>query len=673
MPINRKNLANAIRFLSLDAIQNAESGHPGAPMGMADIAEVLWRNFLKYNPKNPNWNNRDRFILSNGHASMLLYSVLHLTGYDLSIEDLKKFRFLGSKTPGHPEVGYTPGVEITTGPLGQGLANAVGMAIAERTLGEYFNRPNYSIVDNYTWVFVGDGCLMEGISHEAASLAGTLKLGKLIVIYDNNKISIDGNISGWFDENVYKRFQAYNWQVINEVDGHDADSIIKAFNQAKLETQKPSLIICNTIIGYGSPNKQGTKDCHGSPLGIEEINLTRKNLNWKYPIFFVPESIYKKWDFKEQGKLLEDNWNNILEGYKKKYPKLYSEYNRRINKILPNEWELKSNIFIENLFKNEKIVSTRQSSQNILEQWSTIFPELIGGSADLAPSNLTMWSGSKSIKDNLSGNYIHYGVREFGMTAIGNGISHYGGFIPFTSTFLMFVEYAKNAVRMASLMNTKHIFIYTHDSIGLGEDGPTHQPIEQLSSLRITPNLHVWRPSDQLETAIAWKSALDRNSGPSALILSRQNLDVISRSKTQIKNIYKGGYILKDFNAYPELILISTGSELSISLHAAEQLSKEGYSVRVVSFPCTNIFDKQNISYRNLVLPEKVTLRIAIEAGASDFWYKYVGLEGKVIGIDQFGESASAEVLFKKFGFTIENIILESKKLLFTKKNKNDI
>ncbi|QCI26632.1 transketolase [Buchnera aphidicola (Thelaxes californica)] len=664
MSLILKKTANALRMLSIDAIEKAQSGHPGAPMGMADIADVLWRKFLKHNPKNPKWSNRDRFILSNGHASMLLYSLLHLSGYDISIEQIKNFRKLNSITPGHPEFGHTPGVEMTTGPLGQGLANAVGVAIAERTFGAYFNRPNYSIVDHYTWVFAGDGCLMEGISHEVASLAGTLKLSKLIVFYDRNNISIDGETKGWFTEDVAKRFKAYHWNVIDNVNGHDFNNIYQAIHQAKKQQKKPSLIICDTIIGYGSPNKSGKEECHGAPLGVDEILLTKKFLNWEYEAFYVPTEIYSKWNFHDQGSKLEKNWKELFTKYSIEYPELSNEYNRRINGLLPQTWEKNSELYIQSICNLNNELSTRKASQNILEQWGKWFPELIGGSADLAPSNLTMWSGSQSIKDNISGNYIHYGVREFGMTAIANGIANYGGFIPYTATFLMFVEYARNAVRMAAMMKIKHIFIYTHDSIGLGEDGPTHQPIEQLISLRTTPNLNVWRPSDQLETAISWKSALESKYTPTALILSRQNLVPINRNSMQIKNIYKGGYVLQDFNAYPNLILISSGSELWITMCAAKILSKKGYSVRVVSMPCTNIFDVQNPTYKNLVLPKKVNKRIAIEASSSNFWYKYVGLDGVVIGIDMFGESAPAPELFKKFGFTINNIVKKSELLL---------
>ncbi|CAL4319075.1 transketolase [Buchnera aphidicola] len=660
----KRELANAIRILSIDAVQNAKSGHPGMPMGMADIAEVLWRNFLKHSPMNPNWCDRDRFVLSNGHGSMLLYSLLHLTGYDVSIDDIKNFRKIDSKTPGHPEIGETPGVEITTGPLGQGLANAVGMAIAERTLSSYFNRPNYNIVDHYTWVFVGDGCLMEGISHEVCSLAGTLKLGKLIVFYDNNGISIDGKISNWFTDDTVMRFKSYNWHVIDQVDGHDANAIQNSIEKAKSIQNQPSIIICNTIIGFGSPNKSGTADSHGAPLGDEEINLTRKALNWKYLPFEIPDKIYHAWNCVKKGLELEENWNKNFNLYQSQYPELAIEYLRRIKRQLPKKWTTKTQDYILNLQNNPQNIASRSASQNTIEKFSEFLPELIGGSADLSPSNLTKCSRSSSIVENFSGNYIHYGVREFGMTAIANGISHHGGFIPYTATFLMFVEYARNAVRMAALMNTKHIFVYTHDSIGLGEDGPTHQPIEQLANLRMTPNIDVWRPSDQVETAVAWKHAIDKKSGPTALILSRQNLFQLPRNNAQVKNICYGAYILYDSNRPIDVIFISTGSELQITLIAAKKIASLGYSVRVVSMPSNNVFDRQNIHYKESILPSYVTKRIAVEASIKDFWYKYVGMEGLIIGMEKFGKSASEEVLFKKFGFTVDNIVHQSKILL---------
>ncbi|XBC38268.1 MAG: transketolase [Buchnera aphidicola (Floraphis choui)] len=664
---SRKKLADAIRVLSMDAVQKAQSGHPGMPMGMADIAEVLWRDFLKHNPHNPSWENRDRFVLSNGHGSMLLYSLLHLTGYNLSIEEIKNFRQLNSKTPGHPELGCTPGVEITTGPLGQGLAAAVGMAIAERTLGSVFNRPNYSIVNHYTWVFVGDGCLMEGISHEVCSLAGTLKLGKLIVFYDDNGISIDGNVIDWFTDNTKKRFESYNWHVVSNVDGHSSDDISNAIKESISISNQPSLIMCKTIIGFGSPNKSGTEESHGSPLGESEVNLTRKNLKWNFPPFFIPQEIYDNWNFLAQGKLLEDKWNKNFSEYKKEYPDLAKEYTRRIHRILPDKWEEICRNFINQLCLDIKNISTRMSSQNSLEFFSTLLSELIGGSADLAPSNLSMWSGSKSIKNNWSGNYIHYGVREFGMTAIANGLFHHGGFIPYTSTFLIFTDYARNAVRMAALMKTQHIFIYTHDSIGLGEDGPTHQPIEQLSTLRLIPNVNVWRPCDQVETVIAWKFALENKLGPTALILSRQNLPQISKSEVDIDNIKRGGYILKNNSKVDgglNAIIIATGSEVNIAISVYDKLVKKGYFIRVVSMPSTSVFDQQDDFYKELVLPKLIINRVSIEAGVSDYWHKYVGLNGIIIGIDSFGESAPADILFKKFGFNVDNIVNRIIKLL---------
>ncbi|QJC29435.1 transketolase [Enterobacteriaceae endosymbiont of Plateumaris pusilla] len=665
---SRKELANAIRILSIDAIQKSNSGHPGAPMGMADIAEVLWRDYLNHNPGNPLWINRDRFILSNGHSSMLIYSLLHLTGYDLKISELKNFRKLNSKTPGHPEFGCTPCIETTTGPLGQGLANAVGMAIAEKILASQFNKPNYDIINHYTYVFIGDGCLMEGISHEVCSLAGTLKLKKLIVFYDNNGISIDGNIHGWFTDDTKKRFESYGWNVIPNINGHDYKEIQQAIDKAKSSIEeKPFLLICNTTIAFGSPNKSGKNISHGSPLGEIEIELTRKKLNWHYKPFEIPESIYDKWNAKDIGNLKELKWINKFNDYSNIFPELAKELKRRINNLLPNNWNIKLKKFIQKLYKNPIDISTRQASQECLEFFSKILPEFLGGSADLASSNLTLCSESKAINKSTCGNYIHYGVREFGMIAIANGISLYRGFIPYTATFLTFSDYCRNAIRMAALMKIRNIMIYTHDSIGVGEDGPTHQPIEQLSSLRLIPNLSVWRPCDQLETAIAWKYAIENINNPTALILSRQNLPAQIRNKNKITYITHGGYILKDcLEQKPDIILIATGSEVYLAVEAYNQLSKLKYKIRVVSMPSTDIFEKQNNEYKNYVLPKNIKLRIAIEAGQSDFWYKYVGLKGIVIGIDRFGYSAPAEILFKKFGFTVENIILKIQDLLKT-------
>lgn len=660
----RKTLANAIRFLSMDAVQKAKSGHPGAPMGMADIAEVLWRDFLNHNPTNPNWADRDRFVLSNGHASMLIYSLLHLSGYDLSLDDLKNFRQLHSKTPGHPEYGYTAGVETTTGPLGQGIANAVGFAIAERTLAAQFNRPGHDIVDHYTYAFMGDGCMMEGISHEACSLAGTLQLGKLIAFYDDNGISIDGQVHGWFTDNTAERFDAYGWHVISGIDGHDAASIKAAVEAAKQITDKPSLLICKTTIGFGSPHKAGTADSHGSPLGDAEIAETRKALGWEYGAFEIPQEIYKEWDAKEAGKAKEAAWDAKFAAYAAQFPELAAEFKRRISGELPANWEKDSKAFIENLQQNPSSIASRKASQNALEAFGKVLPEFMGGSADLAPSNLTMWSGSKALNEDKAGNYIHYGVREFGMSAIMNGIALHGGFVPYGATFLMFMEYARNAVRMAALMKIRSIFVYTHDSIGLGEDGPTHQPVEQMASLRVTPNVSTWRPCDQVESAVAWKYAIDRKDGPTALIFSRQNLAQQPRTPEQLANIEKGGYILKDCAGTPELIFIATGSEVELAVSAYEQLTAEGRKVRVVSMPATDAFDKQDVDYREAVLPASVKARVAIEAGIADYWFKYVGLDGAIVGMRSFGESAPANELFEEFGFTVENVVTQAKSLL---------
>lgn len=662
--LSHRELANAIRALSMDGVQKAKSGHPGAPMGMADIAEVLWRGFLKHNPSNPQWVDRDRFILSNGHGSMLIYSLLHLSGYDVSIDDIKNFRQLHSKTPGHPEYGYTPGVETTTGPLGQGITNAVGMAIAERTLAAQFNRPGHEIVDHYTYTFVGDGCLMEGVSHEACSLAGTLKLGKLIALYDENGISIDGHIEGWFTDDTAKRFEAYGWHVIRDIDGHDAQAIKLAIEQAQAVTDKPSLLMCKTVIGFGSPNKAGSHDCHGSPLGDAEIEATRKNIGWQYAPFEIPEQYYTAWDAKPKGQKLEEQWNQRFAAYEKAHPELAKEFKRRTTNQLPQNWQQDAKAFVEHLQANPATIATRKASQNAIEAFGKILPDFLGGSADLAPSNLTMWSGSKEILANPDGNYIHYGVREFGMSAIMNGIALHGGFVPYGATFLMFMEYARNALRMAALMKIRSIFVYTHDSIGLGEDGPTHQPVEQMASLRLTPNMITWRPCDQVESAVAWQYAIEREDGPTALIFSRQNLKQQDRTPEQLANVYRGGYILKDCDGTPELILIATGSEVELAVEAYETLTREGKLIRVVSMPATDAFDKQDSSYKETVLPSSVTKRIAIEAGIADYWYKYVGLTGKVIGMTSFGESAPAELLFKEFGFTVENVLAQAKSLL---------
>ncbi len=662
--LTRKYLANAIRALSMDGVQQANSGHPGAPMGMADIAEVLWRSHLNHNPSNPEWADRDRFVLSNGHGSMLIYSLLHLAGYELSIDDLKNFRQLHSKTPGHPEYGYAPGIETTTGPLGQGITNAVGMAMAEKALAAQFNKEGHDIVDHFTYVFMGDGCLMEGISHEACSLAGTLGLGKLIAFWDDNGISIDGHVEGWFSDDTPKRFESYGWHVIPAVDGHDSEAINAAIEAAKADP-RPTLICTKTIIGFGSPNKSGSHDCHGAPLGAEEIAATRKELGWEHGPFEIPQEVYAEWSAKEAGAAKEAAWDEKFAAYEAAYPELAAEFKRRVNGDLPAEWEEKANQIIADLQANPANIASRKASQNALEAFGQMLPEFMGGSADLAPSNLTMWSGSKSLEANdFSGNYIHYGVREFGMTAIMNGIALHGGFVPYGATFLMFMEYARNAMRMAALMKVQNIQVYTHDSIGLGEDGPTHQPVEQIASLRLTPNMSTWRPCDQVESAVAWKLAIERKDGPSALIFSRQNLAQQERTAQQVADIAKGGYILKDSDGKPELILIATGSEVELAVKAAEQLTAEGKKVRVVSMPATDTFDKQDAAYRESVLPSDVTARIAIEAGIADFWYKYVGFDGRIIGMTTFGESAPADQLFEMFGFTVENAVNTAKELL---------
>ncbi|UEQ08333.1 transketolase [Pectobacterium versatile] len=661
---SRKELANAIRALSMDGVQKAKSGHPGAPMGMADIAEVLWRDYLNYNPANPNWANRDRFVLSNGHASMLIYSLLHLSGYDLPIEELKNFRQLHSKTPGHPEYGYTAGVETTTGPLGQGIANAVGMAIAERTLAAQFNRPGHEIVNHHTYTFLGDGCMMEGISHEVCSLAGTMKLGKLTAFYDDNGISIDGHVEGWFTDDTAARFEAYGWHVVRGVDGHDAEAIKRAIGEAQLATDKPSLLMCKTVIGFGSPNKAGTHDSHGAPLGEAEVAASREQLGWTHAPFDIPADIYAAWDAKPAGQRKEAAWDEAFAAYASAYPELAAEFTRRTGGELPTNWQADAQKFIDDLQANPAKIASRKASQNALEAYGKLLPEFLGGSADLAPSNLTIWSGSVSLDKDHAGNYIHYGVREFGMTAIANGIALHGGFVPYTATFLMFVEYARNAVRMAALMKIRSIYVYTHDSIGLGEDGPTHQPVEQLASLRVTPNMSNWRPADQVETAVAWKYAIERQDSPTSLILSRQNLAQQPRTAEQLANVAKGGYVLKDSDGQPELILIATGSEVELAVGAYDKLTAAGRKVRVVSMPSTDAFDKQDAAYREAVLPKAVAARVAIEAGIADYWFKYVGLNGAIVGMTSFGESAPAELLFEEFGFTVDNVVEKAQALL---------
>ncbi len=654
----RRELANAIRALSMDAVQKANSGHPGAPMGMADIAEVLWNDFLKHNPANPKWPDRDRFVLSNGHGSMLVYSLLHLTGYDLPMDELKQFRQLHSKTPGHPEYGYAPGVETTTGPLGQGITNAVGMAIAEKVLAGTFNRDGHHIVDHYTYVFLGDGCLMEGISHEACSLAGTLGLGKLVAFYDDNGISIDGHVEGWFTDNTAKRFEAYGWHVVRDVDGHNPEAILKAIREAKSVNDKPSMICCKTVIGYGAPNLCGSHDCHGAPLGADEIKATRENLGWHHEPFMIPQEIYAGWDAKAKGAAAEKAWNDKFAAYKKAYPELAADFERRVVKgELPADWAAKSAEFVKSVDAKAETIASRKASQNAINGYAPVLPELLGGSADLAGSNLTLWKGSKGISNTVSdGNYIYYGVREFGMSAIMNGIALHGGFIPYGATFLMFSEYARNALRMAALMKVQTIFVYTHDSIGLGEDGPTHQPIEQTATLRLIPNMSVWRPCDAVESAVAWKYAVERRKGPSCLIFSRQNLPHQKRDGAQLANIAKGGYVLSDAEGgKPDAVILATGSEVALAVEAQKLLAAKGKKVRVVSMPSTDVFDAQDAAYRDSVLPKGIK-RVAVEAGVSDGWYKYVGLDGKVVGLNRFGESAPAGALFKHFGFTGENV-----------------
>ena len=655
---SRRELANAVRALSMDAVQQAKSGHPGAPMGMADIAQVLWCDHLQHNPSNPEWANRDRFVLSNGHGSMLLYSLLHLTGYDLPINELKQFRQLHSKTPGHPEYGYAPGVETTTGPLGQGITNAVGMALAEKVLAAQFNRDNFPVVDHYTYAFMGDGCLMEGISHEACSLAGTLGLNKLIAFWDDNGISIDGEVEGWFTDNTPARFESYGWNVITDIDGHDPEAINAAIEAAKAQSDKPTLICCKTVIGFGSPNKQGKEDCHGAPLGDDEIALTREALGWSHAPFEVPADIYAGWDGKTKGGEAEQAWNALFNDYAAAYPELAAELKRRLAGDLPADFEAKADEYIASLQANAQNIASRKASQNALNAFGPLLPEILGGSADLAGSNLTIWSGSKGVeKDDASGNYVYYGVREFGMSAIMNGIALHGGFKAYGATFLMFMEYARNAVRMAALMKQPVIFVYTHDSIGLGEDGPTHQPVEQVVAMRATPNLDNWRPCDQVESAVAWKQAILRNDGPTSLIFSRQGLAQQARDAQQVADIARGGYVLVDCEGTPEFILIATGSEVQLAVDAAAQLTEQGKAVRVVSMPSTDVFERQDADYREAVLPSAVVKRVAVEALSKESWYKYVGFNGAIIGMDTFGESAPAGDLFKHFNITVEAVV----------------
>lgn len=663
--LSRKQIANAIRALSMDAVQKAKSGHPGAPMGMADIAEVLWRDFLKHNPQDPQWADRDRFVLSNGHGSMLQYALLHLAGYDLSIDDLKQFRQLHSKTPGHPEYGYAPGIETTTGPLGQGITNAVGMAIAEKALAAQFNKPGHAIIDHFTYVFMGDGCLMEGVSHEACSLAGTLGLGKLIAFWDDNGISIDGHVEGWFTDNTPARFESYGWHVIAGVDGHDSAAIAAAIQAAQQETGKPTLICCKTIIGYGSPNKAGSHDCHGAPLGDAEIAAAREFLQWPHAPFEIPADIKAAWDGTAKGVAAQQSWQDKFAAYASAFPSEAAELERRLSGKLPANWQAESQAYIQKLQANPATIATRKASQNTLNAFGPLLPEFMGGSADLAGSNLTIWSGSQGLThDNAAGNYIYYGVREFGMSAMMNGIALHGGFVPYGATFLMFMEYARNAVRMAALMKQRVIFVYTHDSIGLGEDGPTHQPVEQLAALRVTPNLMNWRPCDQVESAVAWQQAIERTDGPSTLIFTRQNLVQQTRDAQQLADISRGGYVLKDCNGTPDLIIIATGSEVELAMQAQLQLSAKGHQVRVVSMPSTDVFEAQDAAYREAVLPAAVTKRVAVEAGIVDCWYKYVGLTGKIIGMTSFGESAPAEQLFEYFGITTAKVVEAAEQLL---------
>lgn len=662
--INRQQLANAIRVLSADAVQQANSGHPGAPMGMADIAEVLWNDFLNHNPTNPNWHNRDRFVLSNGHGSMLIYSLLHLSGYDVSIDDIKNFRQFESKTPGHPEYGYTPGIETTTGPLGQGIANGIGMAIAEKTLAAQFNTPEHAVVDHHTYVFMGDGCMMEGISHEACSLAGTLGLGKLVAFWDDNGISIDGEVEGWFTDNTPARFEAYGWHVIADVDGHDAEQLHAAIEKAKAEHSKPTLICCKTVIGKGSPNKQGKEDCHGAPLGADEITLVREGLDWDQPAFEIPSEIKSAWSGLEKGAVAEQQWQETFDAYQAANPEKAAEFTRRMNGEMPQNWQAETQALIEKTNEQGQTIATRKASLNSLNDLGPLLPELVGGSADLAGSNYTIWGGSKGISaDDASGNYLYFGVREFAMSAISNGISLHGGFKIYGGTFLVFADYMRNGMRMSALMKQPVVYVLTHDSIGLGEDGPTHQPIEHVASLRLIPNMALWRPCDAVESLVAWKIACETTDQPSSLIFSRQALAHQSRTPEQIANIEKGAYVLKDCEGTPDVILIATGSEVELAVQASVELSAQGQSVRVVSMPSTSHFDAQDRAYKESVLPNSVSKRVALEAGISDYWYKYVGLNGAIVGMTTFGESAPADKLFEHFGFTVANVVETVNKL----------
>ncbi|HSN18031.1 MAG TPA: transketolase [Gammaproteobacteria bacterium] len=662
---SRRELANAIRALAMDAVQKANSGHPGMPMGMADIAEVLWNDYLKHDPADPKWPDRDRFLLSNGHGSMLQYALLHLTGYDLPMEELKRFRQLHSKTPGHPEYGVTPGVETTTGPLGQGFANAVGLAIAEESLAQHFNRPGFKVVDHYTYVFMGDGCMMEGISHEAASLAGTLGVKKLIAFYDDNGISIDGEVHGWFTDDTPKRFEAYGWHVVPKVDGHDPEAVKRAIEEAR-KAGKPSLICCKTIIGYGSPNKEGTESAHGSALGNDEVALARKQLGWEHPPFEVPADIYKGWDARARGAAFKANWQKLFAEYRKSYPDLAAEFERRVIKQeLPKDWKAKSHALVEQVNAAGSDIATRKASEHALNGIGPLLPELIGGSADLTGSNNTWWKGCRALsKEDFAGNYIFYGVREFGMSAIINGLTLHGGFIAYGGTFLTFSDYARNALRLACLMGIGSIYIYTHDSIGLGEDGPTHQSVEHLASLRLMPKMEVWRPADDTETAVAWNHAIERRDGPISMALSRQNLPHFARSQEQVAAISRGGYTLMDCAGTPDAILIATGSEVSLAANAAKKLVEKGIKTRVVSMPCTSVFEAQDQTYRDSVLPPGVKARVAIEAGVSVGWLHYVGPQGRVVGLDRYGESAPAKDVFEYFGFTVDNVVKQVEAVL---------